>query len=99
MLLGVKTPAGPCRVRSVLAGSLQAAAASGRRSSRRRRRFAPWSPPAHGPLAIARLRGAVLALTTTCPPEALAEADAGIDSAESVSIIAKPVELELHRLH
>jgi mannitol-1-/sugar-/sorbitol-6-phosphatase len=40
----------------------------------------------------------VLALTTTHPPEALAAADAVIDSAESVSIIAKPVELELHRL-
>jgi mannitol-1-/sugar-/sorbitol-6-phosphatase len=40
----------------------------------------------------------VLALTTTYPPEALAAADAVIDSAESVSIIAIAVKLELHRL-
>jgi sugar-phosphatase len=38
----------------------------------------------------------VLAVTTTHPPEALAAADAVVDSLESVSIIAKGVDLELH---
>jgi mannitol-1-/sugar-/sorbitol-6-phosphatase len=39
---------------------------------------------------------AVLAVTTTHPPEALAAADAVIDSLESVSIITTRVDLELH---
>ena len=41
---------------------------------------------------------AVLAVATTYPPEALTAADAVIDSAESVSVIAKSMELELRRL-
>jgi len=42
---------------------------------------------------------AVLAVTTTYPPEALAAADAVIDNLESVSVIATEVELELRRFH